>query len=86
MLEAGVCLRATARWSGNQIEVVGDIQYNTQGECFGLQQVGSIGNRVVENGGQTGTKLGIENLQILFNLIQGCPVRPGWVDQGRSRV
>ena len=54
--------------------------------CFGLQQAGSIGNQVVENGGQTGTKLGIENLQILFNLIHGYLVRPGWVDQGGSRV
>ena len=88
MLEAGVCLRATARWSGSQIEVDSDIQYNTRGVlfCFGLQQAGSIGNQVVENGGQAGTKLGIENLQILVNLIHGCPVRPGWVDQGRSRV
>ena len=45
MLEAGVCLRATARWSGNQIEVDGDIQYNTQAH--------SMGTNIIEIDGTT---------------------------------
>ena len=53
MLEAGVCLRATARWSGNQIEVVGDIQYNTQGGCCSAlvyYKLGVLGTKLSKMG------------------------------------